>query len=241
MRESVRTHRRAALFAAAALTLLAAGFASFVFTRSTQDAPPALAQQEPTPVPFWYVPLFEEEANKPRLDATLAGITLGPDAPETDICAAIGRGAATLSRVGLAEAAAAAPALHVSPRYLPPLAGQVVGSSLDLNGALSCGGAIGMVNGLYTFRPSSASASGGDISIMRIRGGPSVRTLALDVAADRAEVGKVAGMDAVLIRPVTEGGLGQSFVIVAEPWGLTVVEGYGLPLVETLRIAESLY
>lgn len=240
MKLSVRTHRRAALFAAALLTVLAAGSVSYWLTRSVHDVSPTLAQQEPTPEPFWYVPLFEEDASKPRLDATLAGITLGPDAPDADICAAIGRGAATLSQVGLAEAAAAAPELHVSPRYLPPLARQLVGSSLHQNGALSCGGAIGMVNGYYTF-PRSSGNFGGIISIVRVRGGPIVRTLALDVAADRAEVGTVAGMDAVLIRPVIAGGLGQSFVIIAEPWGITWVEANGLPFAETLRIAESLY
>jgi hypothetical protein len=51
----------------------------------------------------------------------------------------------------------------------------------------------------------------------------------------------VAGRKAVLVKPTTPDGFGESVIVVAEPWGITLLDAVGMTLGELQRIAEGLY
>jgi hypothetical protein len=59
-------------------------------------------------------------------------------------------------------------------------------------------------------------------------------------SADRISAATVGGKPAVLVEPIMPGGYGQCAVIVAEDFGITIVSASGLPLAETVKIAEGL-
>jgi len=65
------------------------------------------------------------------------------------------------------------------------------------------------------------------------------RSYVVSTSADRVVPATVASRPAVLIKPVAP-GFGFGHVIVAEPFGLTIVAG-DLPIEELVKIAESLY
>ena len=85
--------------------------------------------------------------------------------------------------------------------------------------------------------------SGGNFSIWRMLSDK--HTFPLLGAAERMEPITVAGRAAVLMRPVMpEGedyGLGKMAIVIAEDFGLTAIQGGGLPLGEFIKIAEGLY
>lgn len=224
--------------------LIAASVAAggFVYGRSAkntsvdaQDAPivrvPAELQSRDD---FWYVPLLEAEAAKPRLVGTFAGIQVGPEVDDVDVCAAVGEQSAERSRIALERVADHDPAM-APPAYLPAQATYQPGPG---SGGLVCGTTLGIVTATYDFPLSESSLYGGDLSFARLRG---PRRAAIDVAADRAEVTTIAGRNALIVHPLTPDGFGDSYALIAEPGGLTYIQAFGLPMSEVLRIAESLY
>lgn len=68
---------------------------------------------------------------------------------------------------------------------------------------------------------------------------PGERAFASAAAEHRISPTTVGGRLAVAIRPVTPEGFGRSVVVFAVPTGLIKVEADGLPLSETLKIAEG--
>ena len=66
------------------------------------------------------------------------------------------------------------------------------------------------------------------------------RAFAHDASADRVTAATVGGRRAVVVRPLTEDGLGRSWVAVATPSGLFLIDARRLPLDQTLKIAEGI-
>jgi hypothetical protein len=235
--------RRLTILAVGVLLLVGVAYASFSLTRATNTTLPAAAQLAPTPTPdelrsrerFWYRPVMDEEAAKPRLDTVLAGIRIGPDVGEIDVCAAVGRSGAVPSRVDLSEASSRAPALALNVPRPPTQAYTVDGPGL---GGVNCDGAIGMTSVQYQVPQSEDSLYGGRIYIARSRG---PRLAQIDVAFDRAVETTIGGRSAVLILPLTEDGFGESFALIADPGGLTYIQAWGLPISVVTRVAEGLY
>ena len=63
----------------------------------------------------------------------------------------------------------------------------------------------------------------------------------IDLPAKDFATGSVAGRKAVLVKPTTPDGFGESVIVVAEPWGITLLDAVGMTLGELQRIAEGLY
>jgi hypothetical protein len=66
------------------------------------------------------------------------------------------------------------------------------------------------------------------------------QAIATDASRERVSAATVGGKRVVLVDPITPDGFGQSAVIVAEEFGITIVSASGLPIDETVRIAEGL-
>jgi len=66
------------------------------------------------------------------------------------------------------------------------------------------------------------------------------QAIAIDASADRVSAATVGGKRAALVKPLAPDGFGYSMVIVAEDFGLTVIGASGLPIEETVKIAEGL-
>jgi hypothetical protein len=67
----------------------------------------------------------------------------------------------------------------------------------------------------------------------------------LDGAAERVASTSIKGRLAVVMRPVmpagVDAGIGAVTIVIADDFGITAIEGDGLPLSEFIRVAESLY
>lgn len=66
------------------------------------------------------------------------------------------------------------------------------------------------------------------------------RAIGTDATADRVKAGEVNGRPAVFIEPIIEEGNGQSIIAFAMDKGFIVIGATGLPLTETLKIAENI-
>jgi hypothetical protein len=189
---------------------------------------------------------FNEDYGKPRSDQEINGILVGPTAREPDY-----------------NGLCAGP--DVDSRYLP--AGSVVGGDLDFDpgylpegvqpvpspaavAVRTCSGTIVTVLKEYDVSPKYSDQhegvllwSGGGFSIMRERS--SIRAFPLFGAAERMGPITVAGRPAVLMRPVMPAGvdigMGDMAIVIAEDFGLTAIQGGGLPVDEFIKIAEGLY
>jgi hypothetical protein len=236
--------RRLVYWVSTVIVALAVGVGSFLGVRTlANDGPEATAQRDP----FWWAPYFDEDAEKPRFNQEINGILVGPSAPAPDYA-----GLCTGPDVEL--------------RYLP--AGSVVGSELDLEpgylpegvqalpspaavAVRKCGGSVVTVLKEYDvpFKLNEEDPTGhplragGGFSILRERS--TTRAFPLFGAAERMEPLWVAGRPAVLMQPVMPGsldiGMGHMAIVIAEDFGLTVIQGDGLPLEEFIKIAEGLY
>lgn len=97
---------------------------------------------------------------------------------------------------------------------------------------VACKGILVSVEREWVIRGKDA-----DFRISRRQG---EHAIAIDASAERVSAATVGGKPAVLKKPLTAEGYGRSSVIVAEDFGLTVVSAFGLPLEETVKIAEGL-
>jgi hypothetical protein len=43
------------------------------------------------------------------------------------------------------------------------------------------------------------------------------------------------------VKPTTPEGFGESAIVIAEPWGVTILDAVGMTLGELQKIAEGLY
>lgn len=248
-------NRRGLTLLAVAAAALAVGIAAFFAVRSLKGSgggsPEASGQQTPTTEarvvptrgPGWWEPYLQEDTTKPRLSTqAINGIRVGPDSDlfvNPEVC-----GDAKPESVPFERAAGTA--MDFVPSYLPEGVELVPGTA----GAWACGGAIVLVQKSYdvpTVRnpddPYTLVWAGGTIVIFREMKGSD--SYPLYGAAERIGPTTVAGMPAVLERPVmpngVDNGISDATLVIKDSFGLTVLQGGGLPLVEFMEIAESLY
>lgn len=231
---------------AARITLaLAVGATSFLMACGlAADGPEPTAELKSLPADWDRY--FNEDAQKPRFNQEINGIVVGPSAPAPDY-----------------SALCAGPDVQL--RYLP--AGSVIGSELDFEpgylpegvqalpspaavAVRKCGGTVVTVLKEYDVPAKYSDQhtgvllwSGGGFSIVRERS--TIRAFPLSGAAERMGPISIAGRPAVLMRPVMPGGvdigMGNAAIVIAEDFGLTAIQGSGLPLDEFIKIAEGLY
>lgn len=170
--------------------------------------------------------LREEEFAKPKFRGVVNGIRLShPD----DLPAA----QRELECVGdpryLPIDAASGSPLDIIPTYLPEGAyAHPEGSSAS---AVVCDNGVISVTRTYIWPPVA------DFQVGRVQG---EHAFTIDASAERVEAGTISGKKAVFVKPVTPEGIGESMVIVAEDFGLTVIYGYMAPMQELIKIAEGL-
>ena len=248
-------NRRGLTLLAIAVAALAIGIAAFFAVRSLkgsggsspeasgQETPTTEARMAPTRGPGWWEPYLQEDTTKPRLSTqAINGIRVGPDSDlfvNPEVC-----GDAQAESVPFERAAGTA--TDFVPSYLP----EGVELVPETVGAWACGDAIVSVQKSYhvpTVRnpdgPYTLVWPGGTIVIIREMKGSD--SYPLYGAAERIGPATIAGMPAVLERPVTpdgvDNGISDATLVIKDSFGLTVVEGGGLPLVEFTKIAGSLY
>jgi hypothetical protein len=126
------------------------------------------------------------------------------------------------------------PALFINHDALPPSA-ELFGSS---NHGLACDGKlIGNAASYQILADPSTGSRGGDVSILRLRGKPSIEASA---PAERFRAGTIAGHPAVIVEPIlADVGLGTSFVMVYADGVLTTIQAGNLPLDMVIQIAEA--
>jgi hypothetical protein len=199
---------------------------------------------EPKSVPADWERYFNEDARKPRFDQEINGILVGPTAPEPDdgaLCAGV-------TPQWVTPEGAAGTALDVNPAYLPD--GVQLSPSAAAVEVVECSGtAISVIK--YYDVPAKYSDdhegvllwSGAGFSIWRMLS--TRHAFPLDGAAERMGPITIAGRAGVLMRPVmpadVDVGVGDGAIVIAEDFGLTVIQGGGLPLDEFIKIAEGLY
>ena len=241
--------RRWAYWAAAVALVLAVGVGSFLGLRAlTGDDSGVTAEWKPLPSDSQRY--LDEDAQKPRFNQEINGILVGPGGPgesgaglepQKDLCTGV-----TPQWVGPERATGTV--VDVNPSYLPEGVGM---AGAEPEEVVECGGTVISVLKYYNV-PSKFSGknqtgdllwSGGSFSIWRMLS--TEHTFPLFGAAERMGPISIAGRPAVLMRPVMPGGADVGFddvaIVIAEDFGLTVIQGSGLPLGEFIKIAEGLY
>lgn len=86
----------------------------------------------------------------------------------------------------------------------------------------------------------AAGRFGGHLEISRrpVIGEPAIQ---LDVPAERARTGFVDGRTALIVRPISQDGFGDSAIVILEATRITRITADGITEEELLRIAEGLY
>jgi hypothetical protein len=170
-----------------------------------------------------------EEAAKPRFEGVVNGIRLyslgaGPDVQRKDACS----DAAAEEVEHLTLSAVAGTPMDIIPTYLPAGAEE----QPPTYPPVVCKGIVVSVEREWVIRDRGA-----DFFISRRQG---EQAIDIDASAERVSAATVGGKRAVLVAPLTPEGYGYSMVIVAEDFGVTVVVTFGLPLEESVKIAEGL-
>jgi len=243
--------RRWAYWAAAVALVLAVGVGSLLGLRALTDDDSGVAVQR-KPLPPDAERYLNEDAQKPRFNQEINGILVGPGEsgpglepgagvePRTELCTGVAPQWVDPER-------AAGTVVDFNPSYLP----EGVGPSGEADGVVACGGTVFSVLKYYNV-PAKFSGkdqmgdllwSGGSFSIWRMLS--EEHAFPLMGAAERMGPISIAGRSAVLMRPVMPGGADVGFddlaIVIAEDFGLTVIQGGGLPLGEFIKIAEGLY
>jgi hypothetical protein len=195
----------------------------------------------PTPpagnqTPFGLVPAQQTRAAQPRYDQTINGITVGPTASRRGgPCQGVAGGSGNIQTRPYSDAATSQ--LAIDPKYLPD--NTVEDKSIDFSNAVYCNNQLASTQRHFEVPPDrSAPRYGGFLIIARFFGEPLAR---VDLPAQDFAPGFVAGRKAVMVRPTTDDGSGDSTIVVLEPWGLTVLSAHGITLQELQRVAEGLY
>jgi hypothetical protein len=171
----------------------------------------------------------EEELAKPRFEGVVNGIRLyatNADVPPQRNWACTGATPEEVEHVSM-DAVAGTP-MEIIPTYLPAGA-EEVDAALP---PVICKGTVAYVEREWIIRRDDAD--------FRIQCREGERVVDIDASADRVSASTVRGKPAVLVEPLTPDGYGRSIVIMAEDFGFTVVSAFGLPLEETVKIAEGL-
>lgn len=207
---------------------------------------------EPKSLPADWDRYFNEDAQKPRFNQEINGILVGPGGPgefgagvepTTDVCDRAGAEPQQAPRER-----ATGTALDVNPAYLPE--GVQPSPSATAVELMECGGTVISVAKYYHVPPKYSDQhegvllwSGGEFSIWRMLS--TRHAFPLSGAAERMGPMTIAGRAGVLMRPVmpadVDVGVGDMAIVIAEDFGLTVIQGSGLPVDEFIKIAEGLY
>jgi hypothetical protein len=171
----------------------------------------------------------QEEEAKPRFEGVVNGIRLYPTNAEP----AVYRESAcnyvkSEEREYVTMSEVAGTPMEITPTYLPPDAEEID----PMWPPVMCKGILASVERQWVIRDE-----GVHLFIARRQGEHAADTTA---SADRISAGTIGDKPAVLVEPITPDGYGYSMVIVAEDFGITVVAADGLPLEETVKIAEGL-
>jgi hypothetical protein len=200
---------------------------------------------QPKSLPADWDRYFNEDARKPRFDQEINGVLVGPTAPEPDdggLCAGVTPQWVTPER-------AAGTVVDVNPAYLPEGVGLSGPPELAIE-VVECSGTVISVIKYYNVPAKYSDEhegvllwSGGDFSIWRMLS--TTHTFPLFGASERMEPISIEGKPAVLMRPVmpadVDVGVGDGAIVIADDFGLTAIQGGGLPLGEFIKIAEGLY
>jgi len=193
-----------------------------------ETEPTPTAQATPTPdIRAELERLRLEEDAKPRFEGVLSGIRLytggGKDVERKNACS----DAKPEEVQHLDMSAVVGTPMEIDPSYLPASAEE----QPTMWPPVACKGIVTDVERWWVI-PGK-----GNLFIARRQGEQAV---ASSSSADRVSAGTVGGKPAVLVAPLTPEGYGQSVVIIAEDFGLTIVFADGLPLDETVKVAEGL-
>ena len=170
-----------------------------------------------------------EEAAKPRFEGAVNGIRLYPTGAAAAVqrkWACSGAGGEGVEHVPMSVVAGTP--MEIAPTYLPPGAEE----NPPTWSPVICKGTVAYVERQWVIRDKDAN-----FFIVRRQG---EQAIDIDASADRVSSATVGGKRAALVKPLTPEGYGYSMVIVAEEFGLTSVVAFGLPLEETVKIAEGL-
>jgi hypothetical protein len=174
----------------------------------------------------------EAERQKPPFRGTLNGIRLHQVDDRVEIPWWVDRAACGQVQIVEFEAAKGTP-LYFEPTYLPK--GAVLSSQMgpgpgtDATVCERSGEVIGA--GQHYQLPS------GSLDIFRNR---AAHEWFINASAERVRAGEVNGRPAVFVLPEVDDPLfAHTMVIVAEPFGITVVIGEGLPFDEVLKVARG--
>jgi hypothetical protein len=222
---------------------IAAGGAAFAISRevapdsSVSADDPVYGSTPPkgNATPFGFVPAEKTRAAKPLSDVVINGISVGPNSVRTGgPCEGIPNDSAEINERPYSDARNTL--LAIEPKYLP--SGTREEPNLR-NVAVFCRGEIAGTQRTYSV-PADPNLPrfGGSLSILRSKGERAAR---ISLPADDFSPGAIAGRPAVLIRPTTPEGVGSSAIVIAEDFGVTVLQASGLRLEELIRVAEGLY
>ena len=170
----------------------------------------------------------QEEVAKPRFEGVVNGIRLydtnaDPAVQRKDACS----DAKPDEVEHLTMSAVAGTPMEIIPTYVPPGAEEVD----PMWPPVACKGTVVSVERRWIIRGKA------HFYISRRQGEQAIAT---DASRERVSAATVGGKRAVLVDPITPDGFGQSAVIVAEEFGITIVSASGLPIEETVKIAEGL-
>lgn len=172
--------------------------------------------------------LMQQEAAKPRFEGVVNGIRLysldaGPALQRKDACS----DAKPEEVEQLTMSAVEGTPMEIVPTYLPPGAEEIP----PMWPPVACKGIVVSVERDWMVRGKAY------FSISRRQG---EQAIAIDASAERVSAATVGGKPAALVKPLAPDGFGYSMVIVAEDFGITIVSDDGLPIEETVKIAEGL-
>jgi hypothetical protein len=171
----------------------------------------------------------QEEAAKPTFEGVVNGIRLyGPDAEPAVQRKSACTDAKPQDVEQLSMSAVAGTPMDIAPTYLPAGAEEQAPTWLPL----ACKGTVAYAERRWVIRDRGAF-----FFILHYQGEQAVD---IDASAGRVSAATVGGKPAVLVKPLTPEGYGYSMVILAEGFGLTVIGADGLPMEETIKIAEGL-
>lgn len=211
---------------------IAVATGAFFGTRFAYDA--FLAEAGPPPPVALTQEIVEEDAAKPRFVGSLLGIFIRPlwmmDMPFPPGVRTYASVCGEEPTIGLPWSSAGVFDLNVE---LPP---EYDLQENDMNtGVIGCGDKVIAARWSYE-RVFSAEEPPAYVLIVRSL----FNERAIEAAADRVQVTKVGGRDAILVKPIlpSTGEGGPSAVIFSAPFGQTAIITDGLPLDDLLALAE---
>lgn len=228
-------NRRYGVLLVMAVFALTLTLGSFLLVRESRGPADVAAQEPASPwadrPEGWRTAILEAEDQAPKFDGEINGIRIAPTLlPLGRSLCGEGERAAYLetTRVNGDQ-------VQVEPDYLP------TGTMKDHESVVGCPSGFIIEHVIEYSVPTDADSARFGGSMMIARGAIGEARYALEAAAGRARATEVAGRPAALFEPLTVDGFGPSAVVIAEPFGVTTVQAYGITETELLRIAEGLY